>query len=118
MSFELLHFRGADKILKKKNMDHVVKVTCDYIDTVLYGTLCKGGLLRQALEECDWRQDPGQLKILNGRRYAFKGLRNGIAIEGQFSSYESIWDSLLRLQIGWVQKKIDVRDCPCHRAAE
>jgi hypothetical protein len=107
MSFELLHFRGADKILKKKNMDQVVKVTCDYIDTVLYGTLCKGGLLRQALEECDWRQDPGQLKILDGRRYAFKGLRNGIAIDGQFSSYESIWDSLFRLQIGWAQKKID-----------
>jgi len=107
MSFELLHFRGADKILKKKNMDHVVKVTCDYIDSVLYGTLYKGGLLRQALEECDWRGDPEQLKILNGRRYAFKGFRNGIAIDGQFSSYESIWDSLLRLQIGWAQKKID-----------
>ena len=107
MSFELLHFRGADKILKKKNMDHAVKVTCDYIDSVLYGTLYKGGLLRQALEECDWRGDPEQLKILNGRRYAFKGFRNGIAIDGQFSSYESIWDSLLRLQIGWAQKKIE-----------
>jgi len=107
MSFELLHFRGADKILKKKNMETVIKVTCDYIDSVLYGTLYKGGLLRQALEECDWRGDPEQLKILDGRRYAFKGFRNGIAIDGQFSSYESIWDSLLRLQIGWAQKKID-----------
>jgi len=107
MSFELLHFRGADKILKKKNMDHVVRTTCETIEAFLFGTLRKGGLLRQALEEADWRQDPGQLKILNGRRYAFKGLRNGIAIDGQFSSYESIWDSLLRLQIGWAQKKID-----------
>ena len=107
MSFELLHFRGADKILKKKNMDHVVRTTCETIEAFLFGTLRKGGLLRQALEECDWRQDPEQLKILKGRRYAFKGLRNGIAIDGQFSSYESIWDSLLRLQIGYVQKKID-----------
>lgn len=107
MSFELLHFRGADKILKKKNMDHVVRATCETIEAFLFGTLRKGGLLRQALEEADWRQDPEQLKILNGRRYAFKGLRNGIAIDGQFSSYESIWDSLLRLQIGWAQKKID-----------
>jgi len=107
MSFELLHFRGADKILKKKNMEHVVKAACDYIDSVLYGTLYKGGLLRQALEECDWRQDLEKLKILNGRRYAFKGFRNGIAIDGQFASYEAIWDSLLRLQIGWAQKKID-----------
>ena len=107
MSFELLHFRGADKILKKKNMDHVVRTTCETIEAFLFGTLRKGGLLRQALEEADWRQDPEQLKILNGRRYAFKGIRNGIAIDGQFSSYESIWDSLLRLQIGWAQKKID-----------
>lgn len=107
MPFELLHFRGADKILKKKNMDHVVRTTCQTIEAFLFGTLRKGGLLRQALEEADWRQDPEQLKILNGRRYAFKGLRNGIAIDGQFSSYESIWDSLLRLQIGYVQKKID-----------
>lgn len=107
MSFELLHFRGADKIIKKKNMDHVVRATCETIEAFLFGTLRKGGLLRQALEEADWRQDPEQLKILNGRRYAFKGLRNGIAIDGQFSSYESIWDSLLRLQIGWAQKKID-----------
>jgi hypothetical protein len=107
MSFELLHFRGADKILKKKNMDQVVKAACDYIDSVLYGTLYKGGLLRQALEECDWRQDLEKLKILNGRRYTFKGFRNGIAIDGQFASYEAIWDSLLRLQIGWAQKKID-----------
>jgi hypothetical protein len=107
MSFELLHFRGADKILKKKNMDQVVKAACEYIDSFLYGTLYKGGLLRQALEECDWRHDLEKLKILNGRRYTFKGFRNGIAIDGQFASYEAIWDSLLRLQIGWAQKKID-----------
>lgn len=107
MSFELLHFRGAEKILKKKNMDQVVKAACEYIDSFLYGTLYKGGLLRQALEECDWRHDLEKLKILNGRRYTFKGFRNGIAIDGQFASYEAIWDSLLRLQIGWAQKKID-----------
>jgi hypothetical protein len=107
MSFELLHFRGADKILKKKNMDQVVHSACEYIDSVLYGTLYKGGLLRQALEECDWRHDLEKLKILNGRRYTFKGFRNGIAIDGQFASYEAIWDSLLRLQIGWAQKRIE-----------
>jgi hypothetical protein len=107
MSFELLHFRGADKILKKKNMDNVVKTTCETIEAFLYGSLHKRGLLIQALEESDWREEPEKLKILNGRRYQFKGLRNGIAIDGQFSSYEAIWDSLLRLQIGYVQKKID-----------
>ena len=107
MPFELLHFRGADKILKKKKMDHVVKVTCESVEAFLYGTLRKGGLLRQALEECDWRQNPEKLKILPGRQYTFKGWRNGIACDGNFASYEAIWDSLLRLQIGWATKRID-----------
>ena len=107
MPFELLHFRGADKILKKKNMEQVVKVTCESVEAFLYGTMRKGGLLRQALEESDWRQDPQSLKILPGRQYTFKGFRNGIAIDGNFASYEAIWDSLLRLQVGWAKKKID-----------
>ena len=107
MPFELLHFRGSDKILKKKNMDRVVKVTCESVEAFLYGGLYKGGLLRQALEECDWRQDPESLKILPGRKYNFKGVRNGVAIDGNFASYEAIWDSLLRLQVGWAKKKID-----------
>ena len=104
--FELLHFRGAEKILKKKNMDQVVQSACEYIDSILYGTLYKRGLLRQALEECDWRHDLEKLKILNGRRYTFKGFRNGIAIDGQFASYEAIWDSLLRLQIDGLKRKL------------
>jgi hypothetical protein len=107
MPFELLHFRGADKILKKKNMDTVVRITCESVEAFLYGGLYKGGLLRQALEESDWRHDPEKLKILPGRKYTFKGWRNGVAIDGNFASYEAIWDSLLRLQIGWAKKKID-----------
>jgi hypothetical protein len=107
MPFELLHFRGSDKILKKKNMDRVVKVTCESVEAFLYGGLYKGGLLRQALEECDWRHDPEKLRILPGRQYTFKGWRNGVAIDGNFASYEAIWDSLLRLQIAWVKKQID-----------
>ena len=107
MPFELLHFRGADKILKKKNMEHVVKVTCESVEAFLYGTLHKGGLLRQAFEECDWRQDPEKLKILPGRQYTFKGFRKGVAIDGNFASYEAIWDSLLKLQVAWEKKTIE-----------
>ena len=51
MSFELLHFRESDKILKKKKMDKQVQATLEYIDDALYGTLHRGELLRQALEE-------------------------------------------------------------------
>jgi hypothetical protein len=49
----------------------------------------------------------GPLSILDGRRYQYKGLRNGVAIDGSFSSYEYIQDALLRLQVGFDKKKIE-----------
>jgi len=74
MSFEILHFRGSDKILKDKNMVKDVKSTMEYIDDVLCGSLYKRDLFRQALEEMDWRRN-GSLGILDGRRYQYKGLQ-------------------------------------------
>jgi hypothetical protein len=105
MSFELLHFRESDKILRKKKMEKQVQATLEYIDDALYGTLHRGELLRQALEEMDWRKEP--LNILDGRRYFYKGLRNGIALEGSLNTYEFILEGLLRLQIGYDKKRID-----------
>lgn len=105
MSFELLYFRESDKILKKKKMEQMVLSTMSYLDDVLQGTLYRGELLRQALSDMDWRQEP--LSILDGRRYQYKGLRNGVAIDGSFSSYEYIQDALLRLQVGFDKKKIE-----------
>ena len=69
MSFEILHFRGADKILKDKKMEKEVKLTMEYLNDVLYGTFHKRELLRQALEEMDWRPQgrpeyPGWAEIL------------------------------------------------------
>jgi hypothetical protein len=55
----------------------------------------------------DWRQN-GDIKILEGRRYAYKGFKNRIAIDGSFSSYEYIQDALLKLQVGFDKKKIDM----------
>jgi hypothetical protein len=106
MSFELLHFRDSDKILRKKKMGNMVLSTMRYLDDCLQGTLYRGELLRQALSDMDWRQEP--LSILDGRRYQYKGLRNGVAIDGSFSSYEYIQDALLRLQVGFDKKKIEV----------
>lgn len=68
--------------------------------------LYRGELLRQALSDMDWRQE--LLSILDGRRYQYKGLRAGVAIDGSFSSYEYIQDALLRLQVGFDKKKIEV----------
>jgi hypothetical protein len=105
MSFELLHFRDSDKILRKKKMANMVLSTLHYLDDCLQGTLYRGELLRQALSDMDWRQEP--LSILDGRRYQYKGLRNQVAIDGSFSSYEYLQDALLRLQVGFDKKKIE-----------
>ena len=106
MPFEILHFRGSDKILKEKNMQKDVKVTLEYVDSVLTGSLYKRELFRQALEEMDWRKN-GSLNILDGRRYQYKGLKKKVAIEGNFSAYEYILEGLLRLQIGFDKRLIE-----------
>ncbi len=100
MPFEIMHFRESDKIIKEKRMGKDIKATLEYIDDVLYGTIYRRELLRQALDEMDWR-DNGTLNILDGRRYQFKGLKKGIALEGSFASYEYLWTGLLRLQVGF-----------------
>ena len=107
MSYEILSFRNADKIIKEKKMAKEVKQLMEYIHDCLYGTRFKSELLRQALTENDWRQN-GDTKILEGRRYFYKGFKNRVAIDGSLSSYEAIQDALLRLQIGYVKKKIDL----------
>jgi hypothetical protein len=78
-----------------------------YLNDVLYGSFRRSELLRQALEEMDWRPK-GDLNILDGRRYFYKGIRKRVAIDGNFSSYEFIQDGLLRLQIGHDKGKIDM----------
>ena len=98
--FEILHFRGSDKILKQKKMVNDVKETLQYIDDVLTGVQFKGELFRQALDEMGWREN-GTLNILEGRRYMYKGFKKNVAIDGNFSAYEFILEGLLRLQIGY-----------------
>ena len=108
MPFEILHFRGSDKIIKAKKLERDVQVTLEYVDDVLFETLHRRELFRQALEEMDWRDSgDGNLKILDGRRYMYKGVKRGVAIEGNFSVYEIILEGLLRLQIGFDKGKIE-----------
>jgi hypothetical protein len=103
---EIIHFRGSEKIIKEKHLEKDVKATLEYVEDVLYGTLHRGELLRQALDEMGWRVE-GTLNILEGRRYRFKGFKKGVAIEGNFAAYEFILEGLLRLQLGFNKKKID-----------
>ncbi len=99
MPFEIIHFRGSDEILKDKNMDRDVEVTLSYVEETLYGALYKRELTNLALEEMGWRG--GDLNILDGRRYQYKGYKKSVAIEGSFSAYEFILEGLFRLQIGF-----------------
>jgi hypothetical protein len=107
MSFEILHIRDADKILKQKKLEKELTLTMEYLNDVLYGSIYRRELLRQALEETGWRESK-ELNILEGRRYCYKGMRKGVALEGNLSSYEYVQDGLLRLQIGYDKKKIDM----------
>jgi hypothetical protein len=107
MSYELVHFNGSEKLLKSVKMLKDIKITMDYLDEVLSGSHRQSELLRQALSEMDWRHPTVSLKIIEGRRYQFKGIKNGVAIDGNFSSYEYLHTALLRLQIGYDQGLID-----------
>jgi len=104
--FEILHFRGSDKILTKKKMMKDIEVTLGYIEEVLYGSVYKRELTNQALQEMGWREN-GTLNILDGRRYMYKGFKKNIAIEGNFSAYEYILEGLFRLQVGFDKGKIE-----------
>jgi hypothetical protein len=107
MNVEIIHFRGSDKILKKKQMVKDVKATLEYVHDVLTGTIQRGELLRQALEETGWRAEGVPLNILEGRRYQWKGIKRGVALEGSFASYEYLLTGLARLQISFDKKMID-----------
>jgi len=104
---EILHFRDSDKVLKKNKMLKDVQTTMEYIDDVMAGTLYNGELLKMALDETDWIRDADALRILENRRYQYKGFKRGIAMDGNLSSYEYLLEGLLRLQIGFDQKRID-----------
>ena len=105
--FEILHFRGAEEILKEKGMLSDVQATMQYVDDVLAGSLYKRELLRMALEEMDWAIDTDAMRIIENRRYMYKGIKRGVAIDGNISAYEYILEGLVRLQIGYDKQRID-----------
>jgi hypothetical protein len=105
--FEILHFRGSEEILREKNMLNDVQATMQYIDDVLTGALYKREFLRMALDEMDWSVDSDAMRIIEGRRYMYKGVKRGVAIDGNISAYEYILEGLVRLQIGYDKQRID-----------
>jgi hypothetical protein len=100
MPYQVFHFREADRLLQEKNLDRDFEATMTYLDDVLYGTLYRRELLREALQDMGWR-DNGSLNFLEGRRYQFKGFKKGIGLEANFNFYEYLLEGLFRLQIGF-----------------
>jgi len=101
MSFEILHFRDSEKVLKAQNMERDVQLTLEYLDEMLRGTSYRKEHTIQCLKEMGWRENGEALRILEGRRYSYSGFRNGVALEVNFSSYEFIQLGLFRLQLGF-----------------
>ena len=106
MPVEIIHFRGSDKIIRDKKMENYVNSTLEYVADALHGSLYRGELLRLALDDSGWREN-GSLNILPGRRYQYKGFKNGIALEGSFAAYEFILEGLFRLQVGFDKGMIE-----------
>jgi len=105
--FEILHFRKSERILSNKNLLKDVQTTMQYIDDVLTGALYTRELLRMALDEMHWTADIDSMRIIDNRRYMYKGVKRGVAIDGNVSAYEYILEGLVRLQIGYDKQRIE-----------
>ena len=107
MSFSIVHLNGAKSVLQSKHLLHDINVTMAFIDETLTGAANHGELLRQALTQTEWRNESVDLKILEGRRYSYKGWKNRVAIDGNFTVYEYLQTALFRLQLGYDQGLLD-----------
>ena len=105
--FETIHFRGSEKILREKRLQKQVQETLECVDQDLHERFNRGTLLKQTLDYMGWR-DNGSLAILEGRRYAYKGFRKGVAIEANLINYEGILEGLFKLQVGFDKGNVEV----------
>jgi len=101
MSVEIIHFRDADKLLKSQRMEKEVRLMLENLDQRLHSGEGQKEAVKKALAEAGWREKLEALKILNDRRYSYKGFRNGVALEANFSYYEYLQPGLFRLQLGF-----------------
>ena len=104
MPYEVIHIRDSDKILAQNGLKQDVLYTLAYLEQCLHGTLYKRELTCQVLDEMGWRE--GNLQIIKGRRYQYKGFKKQVAIEGNFAAYEYVLEGLFRLQVGYDQGRI------------
>jgi len=107
MSYEILYFNDAKKVISSKRMGKMVNDTLQGIAEDLIGSSHLNSTLKSSLEDCGWRENPDVLKIIDGRRYQYKGYLKRVAVEASLGVYEYILEGLFRLQIGFDKGLID-----------
>ena len=107
MSYEILYFNDAKKVISSKRRGKMVNDTLQGIAEDLIGSSHLNSTLKSSLEDCGWRENPDVLKIIDGRRYQYKGYLKRVAVEASLGVYEYILEGLFRLQIGFDKGLID-----------
>ena len=107
MSYQTVYFHDAEKIIKANRMTKIINQTFKGIEQDLIGSSFPGTTLKTTLTDCDWRENLDGLKIIDGRRYQYKGFRKRVAIEASLGAYEYVLEGLFRLQIGFDKGLID-----------
>ncbi len=82
MSYQVLHFNEAKKVVSSKRMGKMINETLQGIADDLVGSTFLNSTLKSTLDDCGWRENLDVLKIIDGRRYKYKGYLKGVAIEG------------------------------------
>jgi len=107
MSYQILYFNDAEKTIKSKRMGKMVNDTLQGIAEDLIGSSHLNSTLKSSLDDCGWRENPDVLKIIDGRRYQYKGYLKRVAVEASLGAYEFVLEGLFRLQIGFDKGLID-----------
>jgi len=107
MSYQILYFNDAKKVISSKRMGKMVNDTLQGIADDLIGSIHLNTTLKASLDDCGWRENPDILKIIDGRRYQYKGYLKRVAVEASLGAYEYILEGLFRLQIGFDKGLID-----------
>jgi hypothetical protein len=108
MAYEILYFNDVKEIIQKNNLEQMIDDTCRWIEEELPGTRHSDVTLKCILEDCGWRENPESLRIINGRRYRFKGYLKKAAVEANLGYYEFLWEGLFRLQVGYDKGAVEM----------
>jgi hypothetical protein len=108
MAHEILYFNDVKEVVRRKNLETMINDTCRWIEEELPESKFVNTTLKGILADCGWRQNPEVLKIIEGRRYQYKGFLKGAAIEANLAYYEFLWEGLFRLQVGFDKGVIEM----------